>query len=150
MTTYFVDTSALVKRYIIEIGSKWVLSWIEPQANNVIAVSEIAYVEIRSAFARRVRDGSLSSGNAQRLKSDAEAHLRMEYLITPVDTGLLQIAGQMVDSYTLRTLDSIQLACAMRAQNILQVPLIFISADTNLLAAATAEGFTVDNPLSYP
>jgi predicted nucleic acid-binding protein len=66
LSAYFVDTSALVKRYIAEIGSQWMVSWTESVTNNVIVVSEIAYVEIRSAIARRVREGSLSRVNAIR------------------------------------------------------------------------------------
>ncbi|MEG4984838.1 hypothetical protein QUB08_03510 [Microcoleus sp. BR0-C5] len=34
MTIYFVDSSALVKRYINEIGSAWVLSLCDPALNN--------------------------------------------------------------------------------------------------------------------
>ena len=33
MTIYFVDSSALVKRYISEIGSGWVLNLFDPALN---------------------------------------------------------------------------------------------------------------------
>ncbi|MEZ4672161.1 MAG: type II toxin-antitoxin system VapC family toxin [Anaerolineae bacterium] len=51
MTTYFVDTSALAKRYFSEAGSTWVQSWIEPAAGNTIVIAELALVEMRSVLA---------------------------------------------------------------------------------------------------
>ncbi len=32
VSTYFIDTSALAKRYITEIGSQWIQALTEPQA----------------------------------------------------------------------------------------------------------------------
>jgi hypothetical protein len=34
MAFYYVDSSALVKRYILETGSEWVLSLFDPRLNN--------------------------------------------------------------------------------------------------------------------
>ncbi|MEZ4672160.1 MAG: hypothetical protein R3E39_29995 [Anaerolineae bacterium] len=59
-------------------------------------------------------------------------------------------ATRLVDTYGLRTLDSLQLACALQAQIVLGNPITFISADINLLTAADAEGFGVDNPNNHP
>ena len=50
----------------------------------------------------------------------------------------------------LRTLDAIQLACALRAQTTLQQPITFVSADVKLLNAAIAEGFATENPNNHP
>ena len=50
VSNYFADTSVLAKRYLSEMGSSWVLSWIEPSVNHVIVLSELAFVEIRSVL----------------------------------------------------------------------------------------------------
>ena len=55
MTIYFVDSSALVKRYINEIGSAWVLSLCDPALNNDILIAAITSVEIVAAITRRSR-----------------------------------------------------------------------------------------------
>ena len=34
MTVYFIDSSALVKRYINETGSAWILNLFNPSLNN--------------------------------------------------------------------------------------------------------------------
>lgn len=49
MAVYFVDSSALVKRYINETGSNWVLSLCNPASNNDIVIAAIAGVEIIAA-----------------------------------------------------------------------------------------------------
>ncbi len=37
MTTYYADSSALVKRYVTEMGSAWVKTLCDPAAGHVIA-----------------------------------------------------------------------------------------------------------------
>lgn len=150
MSTFFVDTSALAKRYLVETGSNWVLSWIEPPANNVIIISELTFVEMRSLLARRVRERILTLTDANLLRNDFLLHTQNEYLIVLVETNVLNQAARLVDQYTLRTLDAIQLASAIQAVNIVSHPMTFISGDKNLLAAAAAEGFITDNPNAHP
>lgn len=150
MSNYFADTSALAKRYLAEIGSRWVVSWIIPSANNVIVVSELVFVEMRSLLERRVREKSLSATNAAILKSNFLLHYGNEYLPVLLDTHIVEEAARLADTHPLRALDAIQLASAIHAVNLLGESMTFVSADKNLLTAATAEGFTTDNPLAHP
>lgn len=150
MTIYFADTSALAKRYLVEIGTPWVISWIEPTAGNVILISEIALVEAQSLLARRVREGSLTPASATSLKTDFLLHFRDEYLVILADTPIYQAAGQLVTKHRLRTLDAIQLASAIHAFQILGDPITFVSADYHLLTTAAQEGFTTDDPNQHP
>lgn len=46
MQAYFMDSSALVKRYIKEIGSAWVINLFRPHSFNQIFVSEITLAEV--------------------------------------------------------------------------------------------------------
>lgn len=150
MSLFFVDTSAVAKRYIIETGSSWVLSWIEPPAGNVITVSKLTFVEMRSVLARRVREQLFTLTQANLLWTDFTAHISLEYLVVPLDDRVIRVAEQLVARHTLRTLDAMQLACALEAQLLLSDPVTFISADNNLLVAATAEGLATDNPNLHP
>lgn len=70
MTVYFVDTSALIKRYIPEVGSGWVISWIEPQAGNTIMISDLSTVEIVSGLSRRQREGNITVSAFVQLRND--------------------------------------------------------------------------------
>lgn len=150
MTAYFVDTSALVKRYVNEPGSTWVRSWIELPADNTIIASELVAVEVYSALARRRRDGTLDANAVSLLQNDLLGHIQSEYVIITLESKILVRARRLIDQYPLRTLDAIQLATALYATSLSNVALYFICADVNLLAAAAAEGFAVDNPNQHP
>ncbi len=150
MTTYYVDTSALAKRYINETGSAWVLSWVEPSAGNIIVVCDITPVEVFSLLQKRLRQGQLGAANVVILQNYFLAHAEQEYLAVPLDDKILAHARSLVTKYKLRTLDAIQLASALDAAASLGEAITFVAADVDLLAAASAEGFAVDDPNAHP
>lgn len=55
MTVYFLDSSALLKRYITETGSTWINSLIK--AGHMIVISQIAPIELMSGISRQKREG---------------------------------------------------------------------------------------------
>ena len=60
MAVYFFDSSALVKRYIQEPGSAWVLTLSQHTPPEDIYIARIAGAEVVSAIARRGRAGHLT------------------------------------------------------------------------------------------
>ena len=93
MSTFFVDTSALAKRDIPENGSSWVLSWIVPATQNIIVVSDLVRVKMRSLIARRLRERTILPSNRVAIRASFLLHLEREYLVTPVDEDILNRAG---------------------------------------------------------
>lgn len=150
MSTLFVDTSALAKRYLTETGSAWMRSVTSPVAGSVIVIAAVTTIEMFSLLARRVREGTLPGANATLLGNTFLLHVEGEYLTVPVDSRVLVQARDLVGRHPLRTLDAIQLASALRAGAILGEAITFISSDRNLLAAAGAEGLSTDDPLTHP
>jgi predicted nucleic acid-binding protein len=132
----YVDTSALVKRYVAEVGSAWVRRLLAHPAQYMIYTSALSDVEVISALQRRVREGSLEVTQAQRLAHRVPVHFAQRYQVV----ALTQAA--------------VHLACALTIRRITQEqglpPPSFVVAATALRAAATAEGFVVDNPLQHP
>lgn len=61
--TYFFDTSALVKRYITEIGSDWVRTLTDPQSGNRIILARITWIEMLSAYSRLKRESTLDEAS---------------------------------------------------------------------------------------
>jgi hypothetical protein len=55
MSRYFLDSSALVKRYRNEVGSQWVLQLLSPQ--NHLVNHRLSQIEVASAILRRSADG---------------------------------------------------------------------------------------------
>jgi len=155
VNAYFLDTSALVKRYVPEIGSDWILSITDPATDNDLAISQITWVEVHSAFARRLRDRSLSAQRFDLIVQKVREDFENEYRVVDVDQTLIETATELVMQHPLRAYDSVQLASALRFQSttLLSQPetrLIFVSADNRLLDIAQSEGLATDNPNNYP
>jgi predicted nucleic acid-binding protein len=67
MPAYYFDTSALAKRYVVEVGSAWVQTIVAQQSGQTIYTSVLTQPELVSALRRRVREGLLEAPEAQRL-----------------------------------------------------------------------------------
>jgi hypothetical protein len=154
VNAYFLDTSALVKRYIAEIGSNWVKVITNPAVSNDLAISQITWVEVLSALSRRQREGSLSADDFNSVFQYFSNDFDTQYRVIEVDKALIQSAGQLVIQYPLRAYDAVQLASALRLQSIFSqmsnMQLIFLSADNRLLNIAHSQGLVTDNPNNYP
>ena len=64
----------------------------------------------------------------------------------PVNAELIQLSLRLLDSHPLKALDSLYLAGALGLQQTLREPVLFVSADRQLLQAARAEGQRALNP----
>ena len=154
MADYFFDTSALVKAYVPEVGMEWVRSLLDPDAHNDIFIVRLATVEMTSAIVRRQRSGSLTADAVQAALSEFRTQLESDLFIAEVTDTLVSQAIQLVERRGLRAYDALQLSAAVdlrrRAATFGLSPPIFVSADSELNAAALSEGLVVENPLSHP
>ena len=150
MSAYFLDSSALVKRYVAETGTLWVQALVAPSTRHKLLITRITWVEVLSALARRQRDGSLSSAQVDGSVRSFRYDLGTQYQVIEFSRELAETAGQLVRKHPLRAYDAVQLASALRVQlDLVQAqapPLTFICADDHLLAVAQAEGLRTDNP----
>jgi uncharacterized protein len=150
LSVFFVYTSALAKRYLNEIGSTWVRGWIRASTHNEIIIAESALVEMLALLSRRKREKSVTTARFARIKIAFQGHVKQDYLVIDMRSSVIMRASELVEKHPLRTLDALQLACALEAQNLLNVPVTFVSADNNLLNMAANEGFQTDNPNIHP
>jgi predicted nucleic acid-binding protein len=154
MPAAYFDTSALVKRYVTEVGSAWVRRALARPMRQIIYTALLAHPEVFSALQRKVRERTLMATEAQSLAWRVQRHFAQRYRVVAITPTLVMQACTLVQAHPLRAYDALHLACAITVQRILQqqglpTPL-FVAADDALLAAATAEGFAVENPLQYP
>lgn len=154
MATLFFDSSALVKRYVEEIGSSWVGDLCEAAAGNTLYVVQLTVVETVSAITRRSRRGELSPEETEAAATALFQHFNGDYREAQVSPGLIEVAVDMARRHGLRAYDAVQLAAALHVKaerDALGLPaLMFLSADNALNAAAVAERLTVDNPNDHP
>jgi hypothetical protein len=151
---YFLDSSALAKRYLTEAGSAWIRDLADPGAHNPLIIARITWVEVLSALARRQREDGLSADDIAQTIQAFRYDLNVQYQVSELDPSLAEVAGELVGRYPLRAYDAVQLASALRAQADLSqaagLTLTFLAADEHLLAVAQAEGLLTDNPNRHP
>ena len=154
MAGYFVDSSALVKRYVNETGSVWLSGLISPAAGNDIYIARITTVEVIAALTRRARGGTIVAADASAACLLFRNDLPHDYEIVEMTETLLKRAMTLAETHGLRGYDAVQLAAACEVNAFCAAsglsPLTFVSADRELNAAATGEGLLVDNPNVHP
>ncbi|WP_423223682.1 type II toxin-antitoxin system VapC family toxin [Candidatus Amarolinea aalborgensis] len=154
MTTYYLDTSALIKRYVDEVGSRWLRATLNGKPRPAMITVHLVIVEVTSALMRRVREGVLTDAEYVQVQNAFRADCLRQYeLVTAVDDVIDQ-ANRLLETYSLRAYDAVHLATAVVSNRHLLAndlaPLAFLSADDRLNQAASAEGLTVDNPNTHP
>jgi len=154
MPALYLDTSALVKRYVPEVGSAWVRRTLARPTIQVLSTSAIAQPEVLRALQRNVREGQLTAAEAVRRAQRVTTHLTWRYRLLTITPGVLTQTCALGQAYPVRAYHALPLACALAARQRLQqhgAPgLRCVAAATTLLAAARAEGFLVDHPLLDP
>jgi len=154
MPAYYLDSSGLVKRYIREVGTGWVRQVCATGTLGTVHIAQIAGVETVAAITRRVRQRTTSARDGAAAIAALKHQLISDYTIVGITDALLQQAIDLVEKHGLRGYDAVQLASALQVQALRQASslsaIVFISADTNLNAAATAEGLAVDDPNAHP
>lgn len=151
VTIYFFDSSALVKCYAREPGSRWVWATAQPRADTTVWTSRLTWVETLSALSRRKREGTIEEPALAREFDLLRFHFAMQYQIAEIDATVIQLAGEVVQAHPLRAADAIQLATAMRLHAALgpgEATFSFVCADARLLLAAEQAGLHTVNPIS--
>jgi predicted nucleic acid-binding protein len=151
---YFVDTSALVKRYVREVGSTWLRATLDPGQGARVYLLRLTGVELIAALTRRERGGTLATADAAAARSSFQRDFATEYQIVEATEALIGQAMLLAEQHGLRGYDAIQLAGGLGVNETRIAsglpPLILLSADVELNAAATAEGLPVEDPNAHP
>ena len=153
MAAYFLDSSALVKRYATETGSPWVENLTDPRSGNRIYVAAITHVEVIAAIARKKKGLLLSATDAAaaigRFENDLQTDLRV-FDLTP---NVITMAARLAEKHALRGYDAVQLAVALEinaARTARRLTgLMLISSDVELNTAAQSEQLLTDDPNSH-
>lgn len=121
MPVYYVDTSALVKRYHVEPGSDRIDQlFADPTASFLTA--SLTLTELTSALDRKVQDGTITHAVLQ--------------------AALAVVARDLLEEFWL---DALHLAALLSVR---EAAPILVSADHRLLDAARQEQLAVLNPVT--
>jgi predicted nucleic acid-binding protein len=153
VAAYFLDSSALVKRYATETGTAWVTSLLDPASRNRLYVAQITGAEVVAALARKRRGLLISAVDAATALAQFRHDFASELHIIEVSAAIVSDAMRLAEAHYLRGYDAVQVAAAISA-NRRRVTrgapaLTMVSADTDVIAAGAAEGLATDDPNNY-
>jgi uncharacterized protein len=148
---FYLDSSALAKRYIQEVGSAWVRRVTDRDSGNVAVTVSLSGPELIAAVVRRARGGHIRPADARRAVIAIRQDLRSLLFVVGADSRIVNQAMDIAESHGLRGYDAVHVAAALairdgsRADGVTQ-ELTFVSADQEQLSAAAAEGLVVADP----
>ena len=135
MTIVYVETSALIKKYIQKIGS--------------LSISVLAALELKSALTRLVRGGRISESEMRVMLTEFGSHRPFFSIMLSVDNLLMDEAGELLEKSVLRALDAIHFASALRLKTSAgrtNESRVVVTSDLELVSAWDEEGLVVINP----
>jgi predicted nucleic acid-binding protein len=151
MNSFFLDGSALAKRYVAEAGTHLVDSLLNNVSPDRLVVLNVGFAEVVSILVRRKNAGILSSATF----AQALIHLGQEIIHAPTlrkveATNSLVIAALThIENHSINSTDSIVLHAAMALAQHVRTrgdDFVLVASDQRLLRAAQAEGLGTFNP----
>ena len=140
---YYLDTSALVKRYYAEKGSDWIHDLFRPE--NLLVVSKVAYAELIAALGRKRREGEITEESFIRTVQSFQQEWT-ELLVVEVTDAVFVDLLSVVRRHSLRGFDAIHLCTALWFRKRMKTEVIFVCSDRSLLGAAEKEKLDVCDP----
>lgn len=132
----YLDTSALVKKYVWEAGSETLIRlWQEAEG---IAISKVGYAETLATFYRKKREeeltGKLLRQILRNFKEDWKSFVRID-----LSSEIEKLIDRLVSKHPLRGFDAIHLASSLTIKKALKGNLAFVAGDRRLIEAAQKE-----------
>jgi predicted nucleic acid-binding protein len=150
VSCYFLESTAFAKLFVQEPGTHALIRLMETVEDNRKLIAASAPLEVYAAIRKRERAGDISAADA----TAAFEILRIEaarMVQEPLNPAVLEAARQLLDRTRLRWTDALQLGAALVAREMFRgTEIIFVSASSQLLEAARAEGFQALDPVRDP
>lgn len=149
MPTYYLDTSALLKRYWAEQGAEVVTELMDrPASDDRLVTSFLTVLEMTSTAYRLMGSGEMPVSVGQEILRRFHRDLDEHFVVWPLDNVSVARAVGVVEQYRLRSADAIHLATALAiAPEPASARVVVVSADRELCRAARAASLNVLDPL---
>ena len=133
----YLDASALVKRYVVERGSRETMA-LTAEAE-LIATSIVTRAEVAAAFAKAVRTGLLTERSARKAQRSFAGDWP-DLVRVPVTEALAARAEAFAWDHALRGYDAVQLASAVTWRESVGAEIVLATFDQQLWDAAPKAG----------
>lgn len=139
----YLDTSALVKKYVIEKGTDEVRALLKNE--EIIITSKLTYAEVCASFARKLREGNIGK-KAYNMAWESFLNDWEVFSLVEVREEIFPLTHKLTQNHPLRGADAVHLSSALWVGEEIGQPLRFVASDILLLNAAIKEGLEVINP----
>ena len=148
MPVFYLDTSAIVKRYRNEPGTEVIDRLFGvPQAETRFYTSFLTTLELTSSILRLVRGGQLGRSVADNVLARFRQDSQGTFRVWPLTDAIVNGAVAVVEQHQLRAADAIHLATAASIFRLApESDSVLVSSDRELLEAAMRSGMSVLDP----
>ncbi|MBE0478723.1 type II toxin-antitoxin system VapC family toxin [Candidatus Aerophobetes bacterium] len=151
MAVFYLDTSALVKRYRTEEGTDFIDKLFEKieKSEDRLATSFFSALEFISALRRLLKGEQITQEAFFDSTARFVADLEKCFIISSVDDTAVSNSVSLIIKHAIKTADSIQLSSVLHLKEVLEESkekLLFVVDDEELSSVAQDEGLTVINP----
>ncbi len=151
MNLFWLDASALAKRYIPEKGTiltNYLFVHVSP---TVLVCLHQGIGEAISIFIRRRNEGKITALACRQILSDLHTEIIDSAEVEKVSPTELQVTDswELIEGRSINSTDAIILRCALDKASELRShghDLVMVSSDSRLIRAAKAEGLITFNP----
>jgi predicted nucleic acid-binding protein len=149
----YLHTSALVKRYSSEKGSKGVVARFD--RGEKIFTSRLTFAELHSSLGRKFRARELTGRDLAKLREEFQSDWLFSLNVLDLDVATMSALPRLVEEYDLKAGDAVHLSAAFWLRDTIRlrrmrggpVELVeFGVADKQLSKIAQLCGFDVFNP----
>lgn len=149
MVAYYIETSALVKRYRTESGSAVIKElFTHLRQEEALTTSHFTSLEVEAAAARALKARTMTTEAYGMMLWSYAQDMERWFTLLPVSSTLITEAADVTKAYALRAADAVHLATALRLQRGLSVRLVFVTSDLELITACHSAGMSVLNPVA--
>ena len=148
MPIFYLDTSAVVKRYRSERGTEVIARLFDdPESEDRFYSSFLSILEFTSGILCLVKGDQLRERVANEVLARFRRDIREIFRGWPLDNDIVTEAVAVVERHKLRSGDAIHLATAISLFSIATGPqVVMVTSDRELLRAAEVSGITTLDP----
>ncbi len=153
MVSFFLDGSALAKRYVPENGSALMDFVLDHVAEPRLYILNVGYAEVASVLVRKKNIGTLSAARFSQALLDLEREVvrSLGKHLLSFDNSVAAEAIALIVGHSVNSTDAIALRVALDVAQHLRSQgddLVLVASDQRLLRAAQAEGLVTFDPES--
>jgi len=151
MAVFYLDTSAIVKRYRTEEGTEFIDTLFEKieKSKHRLATSFLSVLKFISALRRLLKAKEIIQETFTDSVARFAADLENYFIISSVDDTTISKSISLIIKHAIKTADSIHLASVIELKEILKESkerLVFVVDDKELYTAGLNENLKVINP----